>query len=94
MFAKMYSDTDGRIIWCRLEPGASIGNHIQQGSNDINYILSGEGIAKCDGNEEHLVPGICHICPCGSEHSIINTGGEDLVMITFVQSLKGDTDGQ
>lgn len=28
--------------------------------------------------------GTCHICPEGSEHCILNTGDEDLVMLTFV----------
>lgn len=92
LFAKMYADDNGRIIFSRLEPGASIGNHLQRGSNDINYILSGKGIAICDGDEEQLVPGVCHVCPSGKEHSIINTGDEDLVMFTVVQRLSGGTD--
>ena len=29
-------------------------------------------------------PGVMHICPKGSEHSIVNTGEEDLVMLTIV----------
>ena len=28
--------------------------------------------------------GTCHICKKGSEHSIINTGSEDLLLITVV----------
>ena len=34
--------------------------------------------------EEDLKPGVMHICPKGSEHAIINTGEEDLVMLTIV----------
>ena len=30
LFAKMYADDNGRIIFSRLEPGASIGNHLQR----------------------------------------------------------------
>ena len=37
-----------------------------------------------DGVEEDLRPGVMHICPKGSEHSIVNTGEEDLVMLTIV----------
>lgn len=40
--------------------------------------------AICNGVEEVLAAGICHICPKGSEHSIINTGDNDLVMLTVV----------
>ena len=51
---------------------------------DFDYIINGTGKAFCDGVEEELKPGVMHICPKGSEHSIINTGEEDLVMLTIV----------
>lgn len=50
----------------------------------FNYIISGNGKAVCDGKEEQLTAGTCHICRKGSEHSIRNTGDEDLVMLTVV----------
>lgn len=50
----------------------------------MNYIISGTGKAICDGVEEDLKQGVMHICPKGSEHAIINTGEEDLVMLTIV----------
>jgi mannose-6-phosphate isomerase-like protein (cupin superfamily) len=50
----------------------------------MNYILSGTGKAVCDGAEEELSAGVMHICPKGSEHTIINTGNDDLVMLTIV----------
>ena len=34
--------------------------------------------------KEELNPGVIHICPKGSEHSNINTGEEDLVILTIV----------
>ena len=56
----------------------------QEKSDDINYVLSGNGKAICDGKDEILSKGTCHICKKGSEHSIINTGDEDLVILTIV----------
>lgn len=50
----------------------------------MNYVLSGVGIATCDGVEEDLAPGVMHICPQHSSHSIKNTGEEDLVILTIV----------
>ena len=52
--------------------------------DDINYVLSGTGKAICDGQEELLSAGTCHICKKGSEHSIANIGDEDLVLLTVV----------
>lgn len=82
--AKMYIDKQRKIIPCRIHPGGSIGLHQHLTSDDINYIISGVGKAICDGHEEKLVQGVCHICKKGSKHSIINTGTDDLVMITIV----------
>ena len=82
--AKMFMNSSGKVIISRLEPGASIGLHTQNNGNDINFIVSGNGKAVCDGIEEILTAGNCHYCPKGSSHSIINAGTEDLVLYTVV----------
>ena len=84
MSARMYNDDYYRIIPTVIHPGGSTGNHKQESGDDMNYIISGTGKAFCDGAEEELRPGVMHICPKGSEHSIINIGEEDLVMLTIV----------
>ncbi len=84
MSARMYNDESYRIIPTAIHPGGSIGTHRQESGDDMNYIISGIGKAFCDGVEEDLRPGIMHICLQGSEHSIVNTGEEDLVMLTIV----------
>lgn len=84
MTAKMYMDENGKIIPCTIHKGGSIGIHKHEASDDINYVLSGSGKAICDGKEEILNAGCCHICKKGSEHSIINTGDDDLVLLTIV----------
>lgn len=84
MTAKMYVDEQGKIIPCTIHPGSSIGLHRHETGDDINYILSGTGRAICDGEDELLGAGCCHICKKGSEHSIINTGDDDLVLLTVV----------
>ena len=85
--AKMSMGPKGRFILCRITPGSSIGAHIQKGSVDINYVISGTGYAICDGIREQLKPGVCHVCPKGCEHSIVNDGGCDLVIFTAVRYL-------
>ena len=84
MTARMYMSDEGKSIPCRIHAGGSIGMHRHETSDDINYIISGNGKAVCDGKEEQLTAGTCHICRKGSEHSIRNTGDEDLVMLTIV----------
>lgn len=82
--AKMYMGQNGKIIPSKIRINGSIGMHPHETSEDINYIISGIGKTICDGKEEALTAGTCHICKKGSSHSIINTGNEDLIMITFV----------
>lgn len=84
MTVQMYNDEKYRIISTTIHPGGSIGTHTQTSGDDMNYIMSGIGKAVCDGVEEKLKPGVMHICQKGSEHSIINTGNEDLVLLTIV----------
>ena len=84
MTAKMYMDDSGKIIPWRIHAGGSIGNHKHMTSDDINYVLSGTGKAICDGLVVILTAGCCHICKKGSEHSIINTGNDDLCLLTVV----------
>ena len=82
--AKMFDDSSNKIMLSRLPEGASIGMHPHYTSSEINYVLSGTGVARCDTTEEPLSPGCCHYCPKGSSHSITNTGTEDLVLFTVV----------
>ena len=84
MTVKMYNDGKYRIIPTRIHSGGSIGVHTQNSGDDLNYIISGTGKAICNGIEEELKAGVMHICPKDSDHAIINTGDDDLVMLTIV----------
>ena len=52
MTAKMYMDAQGKIIPCAIHKGGSIGVHGHEASDDINYVLSGNGKATCDGRKK------------------------------------------
>lgn len=84
MTVRMINDDRYRMVTTVLHPHSSIGLHAQISGDDMNYILSGRGRAVCDGKEEELRPGVLHICPKGSEHSIRNDSEEDLVFLTIV----------
>lgn len=84
MTARMYMDDQGKVISCSIHLGGSIGLHKHETSDDINYVISSQGKAVCDGQEEILSAGACHICKKGSEQHSKNTGEEDLVLPTVV----------
>lgn len=83
MSSRMFVMDDGKATLSRIHPGGSIGTHRHDNGEDMNYVLSGEGMASCDGRFEVLRPGCLHICPKGSEHSIRNTGDSDLVLLSI-----------
>ena len=77
-------DEKGRTVLTRIHPQGEIKMHKMADRESITYILSGEGICICNGKQELLFSGYCHICKKSSEHSFINTGNRDLVMLSVV----------
>ena len=61
-----------------------MGLHTHEGDCEIIYILSGTGKALMDDGSEEVRPGVCHYCPKGHRHSLINTGTEDLVFFAVI----------
>lgn len=84
MHAFMHFDGMNRILNARLVPGSSIGEHCHEVNSEIMFFTAGEGKAVCDGVEELLYPGVCHYCPKGSRHTVVNTGDEDLCFFAVV----------
>jgi mannose-6-phosphate isomerase-like protein (cupin superfamily) len=82
--ARMFADENNRIMYIKLKPGASIGFHKHDAGSEIVYILQGKGTALFDSAEEDLQAGICHYCPKGHAHSLINNGQEDLIFFAVV----------
>ncbi len=82
--AKIFNDGQNRIILGKLAPGASIGFHSHAEGSEIIYILSGSGKAAFDEEEENLVPRVCHYCPKGHGHDMVNDGDEDLIFFAVV----------
>ena len=84
MRAKMYWDGTTRIMRATLIPGASIGLHRHEGSCEMIIIISGTGTIIEESGESQLLPGQCHYCPEGHEHSLVNRGDTDLTFYGIV----------
>lgn len=80
----LYADTVNRIAKVTLRPGASIGLHRHTTSSEIIFVVLGTGVMTCDGVEEELRPGLCSYCPIGSEHTLRNTGQDELVYYAVI----------
>ncbi|NLL62875.1 MAG: cupin domain-containing protein [Ruminococcaceae bacterium] len=84
VLAKRYIDNAGKIMKLTLPIGSSVGLHVHADNQEIAYIISGTGTHLYNGKKEEIVPGVAVYCPKGQEHSIINTGNEDLIFIAVV----------
>ncbi len=82
--AKMYFDGVNRILHGVLESGATIGLHTHETNSEIIYFLSGKGKVLYDGEYETVEQGMCHYCPKGHSHSLINDSDSDLVFFAVV----------
>lgn len=86
---KISGDSDNKIMYGRLRKGCSIGMHRHEGTAEIIYVISGEGIMSVEGGEETLRGGDVHYCPEGCAHSFRNDSEEPLVFFAVVPTLKG-----
>ena len=84
LHAQMRVDELGKILKGVLDPGSSIGYHTHETSSEIIYILSGRGKVKYDGGEEPVSAGVCHYCPKGHSHSLINDSNAPLEFFAVV----------
>ena len=82
------SDAMGRILTLTLPAGASIGLHTHTGNCEIIYVLSGSGRCIDDDTQYPVAAGMCHYCPEGHTHSIVNTGDTDLVLLGILPHVK------
>ena len=83
-FARFAGDADCKILCGRLPAGATIGLHTHEDTAEIIFFLSGTGRMILDGETESIAPGLCHYCPKGSAHTMINDGAEDITFYAVV----------
>ena len=82
--AKMFFDGKNRILHGVLESGATIGVHTHETNSEVIYFLKGRGKVLYDGEYEKVEEGMCHYCPKGHTHSLINDSDSDLEFFAVV----------
>ncbi len=96
-------ETDISIGYVVIPPGNGLPPHYLLGSDEVDYIISGEGVITIDGQEHELSSGQAVLTPAGSVQSFVNTDDSNLVYLTIVQpyyryendiSINGDTENR
>ena len=73
LYAKMFHDEKNRI-----------GVHTHETNSEIIYITKGTGRVLMDGEYEKLEAGMCHYCPKGHTHSLMNDSDAELEFFAVV----------
>ncbi len=83
-FIRSQKDDINNIMSDKLAPNSSIGYHKHEIDSEIIYIIKGRGKVLYDNTELRLEEGMCHYCPKGHFHSLINDSSEDLYFFAVV----------
>lgn len=84
VFQKLFADEKCKIMQMTIPAGSSVGLHTHEDNSEIVYFLKGNVDIIYDDTEEKGAPGMCHYCPMGHSHSIINNGDEDAVAVAII----------
>ena len=82
--SKKFSDDSNRIMRNTLVAGGTIGMHMHDGGSEMIICLKGTGKVLIDDKTEILEENMCHYCPKGHSHSLINDSDEDLLFYAIV----------
>lgn len=85
---KFDDPTMGAVVRLTLPVGASIGTHTHTGNCEIIYVLSGRGQCVDDDTRYPIAAGMCHYCPEGHTHSIVNTGDTELTLLGVLPHIR------
>ena len=71
-----------------LEPGASIGEHGHDGTEEIYFVLEGKGTMILDGQEYPIEAGDLALVESGHSHGIVNSSDSPMRVVVVCCSRK------
>jgi|SoiMethySBSTD1v2_1073268.scaffolds.fasta_scaffold2833614_1 quercetin dioxygenase-like cupin family protein len=77
------------VLACELEPGGSVGTHVQQEHPEIVVCLDGDGVATVEGVEHALVPGAVVHLPFGQRLAIANRSQAAPLAYLIIKAIRG-----
>jgi mannose-6-phosphate isomerase-like protein (cupin superfamily) len=80
--ARLYQNAERAFTFqlARIEPGGISRRH-RHAWEQVNFVLSGEGIVETEEGQLKIGPGDCVIMEGDVEHAILNQGSEPLLLV-------------
>ena len=66
-----------------LEPGAIIGEHPHNASEEVYFVIEGKGMMILDGDKFPIGPGDVCLVESGHSHGIINAPGTEMRLLVI-----------
>lgn len=79
-----YIDDKNKIMYATIEPKVKIKVHTHKNNSEIMYFTKGKGKAYYDGKYETIEAGMCHYCPKGHTHFILNDSDNNIEFFAVV----------
>jgi mannose-6-phosphate isomerase-like protein (cupin superfamily) len=79
----IYTGQHSQVVAMSLPMGTDIGMETHPAIDQIFFIIDGSGEVTIDGEKRYFEEKELIFVPAGSEHNVINTGDEDLKLITI-----------
>ena len=78
----MFTNKHSQVVLMSIPPGEDIGREVHELVDQVLIFFKGEGRADLGGETHDISPGDMFVVPAGMEHDFINTGSEDMKLLT------------
>lgn len=79
----LHTGVNSQLVAMSLLVGEDIGEEVHQNTDQMIFIVEGEGAALLNGEEQKIEEHDVVFVPAGATHNIMNTGDEDLKLFTI-----------
>jgi mannose-6-phosphate isomerase-like protein (cupin superfamily) len=73
-----------------LPPGGANEPHVHEDVEKVYYVVAGEGLVRCGEDEARVSAGDAFFLPVNVQHSVTNTGADELRMAVLAVRVRGN----
>ena len=77
------------VLGCELDPGGSVGAHVQEDCAEVVIVTEGQGDARVSGAAVALTPGVVVPLPLGASLELANASRTQPLRYLIVKALLG-----
>lgn len=74
--------TGSQVTLMNIPPGGEVGLETHHDVDQVLIFVAGSGKAILNGEESEIKPGSMFAVPLGTEHNFVNTGSDDMKIIS------------